>query len=85
MNTIIAVCLIFVTVSVLVATIFLVMTLVQMKKTAAEAETLLKTLNSELKALENFSKFIGSLSLVKFFSSVVGVVSGLGIFRRKKA
>lgn len=85
MNTLVAVCLIFITASVSVATIFLVMTLIQMRKTAYEAEATLKTLNSELKTLENFSKLMSSLSLVKFFSGVVGVISSLGIFHRKKA
>jgi hypothetical protein len=60
MNTLIAVCLVVATASAAVSAFYLVMTLIQMRRTAAEAEALLSYLNIEARKVGNIGDTIAS-------------------------
>ncbi len=86
MNLILIICLILLTVSIVTAMIFWILTLVQLKKAASEAELIIKTLNGELKSLEGAARFLGGMTfstVAKFLTGIIGAVLSRGIFKRK--
>jgi len=66
MNTVLLVCVIVSTVAISVAVIFLIQTLVQVRRASREAEILLKSINKEVSTVlcitENISSFVDRLS-----------------------
>jgi uncharacterized membrane protein SirB2 len=83
MNTIVAVCVILVTLAIVIGIIFAIRTLVQIRRTAREAETLLKSINAEINTVMritgSISAFIDRFSSpwVKVGSWFTGIVSSL--------
>jgi uncharacterized protein YoxC len=69
------VCFVVLTVSVVVAVVFMVRTMLQVRRTAAEAEQLLRGLNQELAAVQTITE--RASSFVKQLSSPFGLVGGL--------
>lgn len=55
MNTVLLICIIVLTASIVVAVVFLVRTLIQVRKTAREAEVLLNSVNYEANKVKTFS------------------------------
>ncbi|PKN01283.1 MAG: hypothetical protein CVU77_05640 [Elusimicrobia bacterium HGW-Elusimicrobia-1] len=97
MNTLIAVCLVVATISATVSAVYLIMTLIQMRRTAAEAEALLAYLNLEVRKVGNIGDTIASavssvassalfLKIPYVAKIAVGAVGALAamIMRRKK-
>lgn len=60
MNILIAVCLVVATISAAVSAVYLIMTLIQMRRAAAEAEALLAYLNLEARKVGNIGDTIAS-------------------------
>lgn len=97
MNTLIAVCLVVATASAAVSAVYLVLTLIQMRRTAAQAESLLSFLNLEARKVGNIGNTIASAvstvassaifmkipALVKLAAGAFGAMATL-IIRRKK-
>lgn len=81
MNTVLLICAIIVTVTVVTAAVFLINTLVQMKRTAKEAEVFLNGVNGEVDKMKNMtnsvSGFIANLVNSPWlkFGSVISAVA----------
>ena len=89
MNTIIVVCAVLFTVAVIVAVVFLVNTLLQIKKTAKQVEILLSNLNQEMSVISRITDTVSSFvnifasPWVKAGSWCAGVVSAFQAKRKK--
>ena len=69
MSAILIICVVLVTAAVLVISVFLVMMLIQARRTAHEAEALLKNLNEEMAVIQQIIGVVSSIS-EKFNSPV---------------
>jgi uncharacterized protein YoxC len=62
METVLIICAVLFTVAVLVIAVFLVMMLIQARRTAHEAEALLKNLNEEMAVIKKVTGILSSIS-----------------------
>lgn len=60
MNAVLITCIIILTLAVVVAVVFLVQTLIQMRRTGSEAEILLKGLNEEMNMVKDLTNNVSS-------------------------
>jgi hypothetical protein len=90
MTTILLVCAIVLTVAITVAVIFLVKTLIQVERTARQAETLLKGVNTEVSTVLNISEKVSGLleafssPWVKIGTIASGVISSMLASSKKR-
>ncbi|MDD2524236.1 MAG: hypothetical protein WCS83_04340 [Endomicrobiia bacterium] len=89
MNEIIIVCIILFTVSIIVATVYFVITMIQMAQTAKKAEEALTKINSEMDSIQQISETITNTlnyipkSWMNIVTSVLPLFMSL-IFKKKK-
>lgn len=85
MNTLIAVSIIAAVVILALVAVYLILTLVQLRRTAREAEEFLRSLNQDVKKIENLGEQISSVvsafkNVPFLFKILGGAVSGLAGF-----
>lgn len=91
MNTVLVVCAVVLTIAILVAIVFLVRALVQIRRTARQAEILLNNLNQEMNLVgritDTISSFVDMFTSpwVKVGSWVAGIASALHTKHKKEA
>ena len=85
LNTTIIICIILFTLTVVVTAIFLIRTLIQVKKTAGELEDALQKVNKEMDVISDISGKVANITK-NLSSPVVAAVSALATaFFRKKS
>ncbi|MFH1368565.1 MAG: hypothetical protein ABII64_05510 [Elusimicrobiota bacterium] len=93
MNTVLMTCVVTLTVAIVVAVVFFVKTMIQVRRTAGEAETLLKTFNYEADRVKSFTENVTGFvenainsPWLRFGSVASTIVSGIvGGLRKGKA
>ena len=88
MNSVLITCIVILTIAIVVAVVFLIQTLVQMRRTAGEAEVLLKGLNEEMSMVKdltnNVSSFVNSFGSpwMKFGATLASILLRKGVEKK---
>lgn len=89
MNEIVLVCIVLVTVSVIVATVYFVITMIRMSQTAKKAEETLAKIDSEIETMQKISSSVENAvsffpkTWIKVATAVLPVITGF-LFKKKK-
>lgn len=91
MNSVLLICIVVLTASIVVAVVFFVRTLIQVRKTAREAEILLNSVNYEANKIKVFTENVTSIAGVfmnspwlRAGSAVSSIIGGLFTALKKK-